>query len=233
MTSIRAVRVVAAAVVAAIAAWSSYWHMVHVALRYGERSEVAYVLPLSVDGVLTVAAIVMSEDRRAGEPVRLIAKVAFLVGLSASITANVAAAQPTLGGRLIAAWPAVALLLIVEMLVFIRSDLRSAADVVPSPPEDPPEVPPEPPHKFHPEPHHKFHPEPHRKVHKEPNGTSAARPRRRPTSITRRLVEDILAAEPDLTREELAARIGISTRRLRSVLSPQEVGDKDSPPSDL
>jgi len=48
--------------VAVIAAWSSYWHMVTVALRYGERFEVAYVLPLSVDGVLTVAAIMMAEE---------------------------------------------------------------------------------------------------------------------------------------------------------------------------
>jgi hypothetical protein len=75
-----------------------------------------------VDGVLTVAAIVMAEDRRAHRPVRRIAKAAFLVGLCASIAANVAGAQPTLGGRLIAAWPAVALLLIVEML---SSSLRA------------------------------------------------------------------------------------------------------------
>jgi hypothetical protein len=78
MSSTRLVRILSAAIVAAIAAWSSYWHMVHVALRYGERSEVAYVLPLSVDGVLTVSAIVMAEDRRAHRPVRLIAKAAFL-----------------------------------------------------------------------------------------------------------------------------------------------------------
>src|SRR5689334_14130578 len=55
-------------------------------------------------------------------PVRLIAKVAFLAGLCASIAANVAGAQPTLGGRLIAAWPALTLLLIVEMLLYPSPD---------------------------------------------------------------------------------------------------------------
>ena len=39
--------------------------MVHVALRYGERPEVAYVLPISVDGMLLVASTVMVDDNRA------------------------------------------------------------------------------------------------------------------------------------------------------------------------
>jgi hypothetical protein len=223
---IRVVRVLSAVVVASIAAWSSYWHMVHVALRYGERSEVAYVLPLSVDGVLTVAAVVMAEDRRAHQSVRPVAKVAFLIGLSASIAANVAAAQPTLGGRLIAAWPAVALLLIVEMLVFTRPeaeprltgerppDVRpvertpaAEASAVSPGADSTSEVPP----KFQAEPHRNDRPEPHR--------TTGTTRRRRPTSHTRRLAAEIIAAEPDVTRDEIAARIGISSRRLRTVLA--------------
>src|SRR5947208_1457815 len=41
---IRVARNVAAGAVAAIAAWSSYSHMVHVALGYHERPQVAYAL---------------------------------------------------------------------------------------------------------------------------------------------------------------------------------------------
>ena len=53
LTGIRLVRIVSAAVVAAIPAWSSYWRMVHVALHYGERREVAYVLGAAVSCGLT------------------------------------------------------------------------------------------------------------------------------------------------------------------------------------
>ncbi|PWU47819.1 hypothetical protein DLJ46_13530 [Micromonospora globispora] len=56
--------------VASIAAWSSWRHMVHVALKFGDRPEVAYVLPISVDGMLIVASTAMLDDKRAGRPVR-------------------------------------------------------------------------------------------------------------------------------------------------------------------
>ena len=42
---------------------------------------------------------------------------------------------------------------------------------------------------------------------------------RRPTAITRRMAHTILAAEPQLSRTELASRLGVSTRRLREVLT--------------
>jgi hypothetical protein len=80
--------------VAAIAAWSSWSHMVHVALRYGERPEVAYVLPLSVDGMLVVASAAMVEGKRAQRPVRWSARLAFLAGVTASVAANIVAAHP-------------------------------------------------------------------------------------------------------------------------------------------
>jgi hypothetical protein len=56
-----AARVGAAAVVAAIAAWVSYWHMAAVASRYGETSASPYLLPLSVDGLVVVASICLVE----------------------------------------------------------------------------------------------------------------------------------------------------------------------------
>jgi len=204
-----------AGVVALITAWSSYWHMVTVALRYGERSEVAYVLPLSVDGVLTVAAIVMADDRREQRPVRPVAKVAFVAGLAASVAANVAAAHPSLGGRLIAAWPAIALLLIVEMLVYVRPDAATPAQpgeasgedrLVPDRPADVPR----------PRTQQTAWPRPDAGAVPE---HAAGRSRRRPAVVTRQLAASIMAAEPDLTREQVAARIGISARRLRAVLT--------------
>ncbi|MGC4895447.1 DUF2637 domain-containing protein [Micromonospora sp. DT31] len=109
-------RTISTAAVASIAAWSSWSHMVHVALTFGERPEVALVLPISVDGMLIVASTAMVEDKRAARPVRWSARIAFTAGVAASVGANIAAAHPSLGARVVAAWPAVALLLVVEML---------------------------------------------------------------------------------------------------------------------
>lgn len=75
-----AVRMLAAAPIAAIAAWVSYWHMVGVAARYGEtEAAAAYLLPLSVDGLVVVASVSLVEitgrlraaatSHVAGEPV--------------------------------------------------------------------------------------------------------------------------------------------------------------------
>lgn len=113
---IRAARNLSAGAVAAIAAWSSYSHMVHVALLYGERPEVAYALPCSVDGMLVVSTIIMVDDKRGANRVRPMARLAFAAGVIASIAANIAAAHPTIGARIVDAWPALALLLVVEML---------------------------------------------------------------------------------------------------------------------
>ncbi|SCE71609.1 Protein of unknown function [Micromonospora haikouensis] len=56
-----AVRLGATAVIAGIAAWVSYWHMVGVAVRYGEADSSAYLLPFSVDGLIVVASISLVE----------------------------------------------------------------------------------------------------------------------------------------------------------------------------
>jgi hypothetical protein len=96
-------------------------------LYFGERPEVAYVLPISVDGMLIVASTAMVDDKRAGREVRWSARIAFAAGVGASVGANIAAAQPTIGARIVAAWPAVALLLVVEMLSRVRSPARDQA----------------------------------------------------------------------------------------------------------
>ena len=56
-----AVRIIATALIAGIAAWVSYWHMAGVAARYGETGASAYLLPLSVDGLIVVASVCLVE----------------------------------------------------------------------------------------------------------------------------------------------------------------------------
>jgi len=105
-----------AAIVAGIAGYASYWHQVSVTTLAGERAELAHIIPFSVDGMLVVASIVMVDDRQSGRKPRTSARLFFALGIVASVAANVASAHPTWLGRLVAAWPAIALLAVVEML---------------------------------------------------------------------------------------------------------------------
>lgn len=54
-------RLLATATIAGIAAWVSYWHMVGVALRYGENAGSAHLIPLTVDGLVVVAWVSLVE----------------------------------------------------------------------------------------------------------------------------------------------------------------------------
>jgi hypothetical protein len=56
-----AARMSATATIAGIAAWISYWHMAAVVARYGDHGTGAYLLPLSVDGLILVASVSLIE----------------------------------------------------------------------------------------------------------------------------------------------------------------------------
>ena len=113
---VRRVTTLAVVLVAGVAAVASYEHMRALAVLAGEgwRSR---LLPVSVDGLAVAASMTMLVRRRAGLPAGGLAWVALLLGLGASLAANVAAADPTVAGRLVAAWPPVALLLAYELLM--------------------------------------------------------------------------------------------------------------------
>jgi hypothetical protein len=113
---VRRLTALAVVVVAAVAAAASYSHMRRLAVDAGE-GEIAFLLPLSVDGLVVAASMSLLVRRRAGHPPGGLAWCALLLGVGASLAANVAAAEPTLVGRLVAAWPPLALLLAYELLM--------------------------------------------------------------------------------------------------------------------
>src|SRR5918996_5727908 len=76
----------------------------------------AWALPISVDGMMLAAGRSILRRRRAGIRARFLSWFGFTLGFVASVAANVAAAHPTLVGRLIAAWPPVALFIAYETL---------------------------------------------------------------------------------------------------------------------
>jgi hypothetical protein len=110
-------------VVALVAAAASYEHQRSLAVLAGE-GDLAYVLPISVDGMMLATSRSILRRRRSGIPVPFLSWFGFALGFVASVAANVAAADPTLVGRLLAAWPPVALFIAYETLAADHGEFR-------------------------------------------------------------------------------------------------------------
>jgi DNA-binding transcriptional ArsR family regulator len=95
----------------------------------GQSPLLATLLPLSVDGLLLVATIALGDGRRH----RGSAWLAFFVGVAASLAANVLATPGGALARVVSAWPAVALLLTVEVLARSGKAAPVAAPVASAP----------------------------------------------------------------------------------------------------
>ncbi|MCA1654940.1 MAG: DUF2637 domain-containing protein [Pseudonocardiaceae bacterium] len=117
--AVRTVTVAAVLLVAAVAAVVSYAHMQHVAERAGEAWR-SWLIPLSIDGLVVAASMVLLTRRRAGLPGGWLAWWALLGGVGASLAANVAAAEPDVTARVVAAWPALAFAVGIELLLSQR-----------------------------------------------------------------------------------------------------------------
>ena len=186
------------------------------AVRYGEHPAVAYALPWSIDGLMVVATAAMIEDQRNNRRPRWSARVAFVFGVVASLGANIASAHPSWTARIVAAVPAVALLLAIEVLTRSGNAASPPATAhsenldVPGEPDAPVPV----------------VPEPTADVVTLPLGGLGETPeqpsnvkRRRPAAETKRLAEQLATDDPSLTKEQIAERLNISVRRLRVVLN--------------
>jgi hypothetical protein len=114
--------------VATVAAVASYEHMRALAHLAGEGWR-SWLLPISVDGLAVAASMTMLVRRRAGQRAGALPWFALLLGLGASLAANVAAADPTVVGRLVAAWPPVGLLLSYELLLQQTNGVRGGPGV--------------------------------------------------------------------------------------------------------
>ncbi|WP_232422878.1 DUF2637 domain-containing protein [Cellulosimicrobium cellulans] len=117
-------------VVAITAAVISFTHVQHLAQEAGETDLAALLLPLSVDGAIAApAAVILAESKAKRRPPRL-AWVMLILGLIASLGANIASAEPTLTARLIAAWPPIALALGIEVIAAVSRRAREDREAV-------------------------------------------------------------------------------------------------------
>jgi hypothetical protein len=105
------------ALLALIAGTVSYLHMHALVALHGQPGWVAALTPLSVDGMIVAASMTLLADSRSGGRGGLLPWALLAVGSVASLTANVAVAEPTATGRIIAASPSFALIGSYELLM--------------------------------------------------------------------------------------------------------------------
>src|SRR5262249_44107354 len=84
--------------------------------RPGQPGWVAALTPLSVDGMIVAASTTLLADSRSDRNGGMLPWALLVAGSIASLAANVAVAEPTLIGRVIAAWPSSALTASYELL---------------------------------------------------------------------------------------------------------------------
>ncbi|MET8062574.1 DUF2637 domain-containing protein [Micromonospora sp. NPDC005686] len=200
--------------VTVIAAVASYDHMRELAERAGQPPLLASLLPLSVDGMILVATLALGDGRRS----RWSAWLAFVLGVAASLAANVIVAPPDATARVVSAWPAVALLLTVEVLARSgRAPELAEAVTLPPPAVEAPTPAPRPRPPVVP-------PGARTLPLVAAVGTPPAAPdpaAAPPTTAVR--VAAVLAETPDATPAQVAARLGVSERTARRYLPADKV----------
>jgi hypothetical protein len=132
----KVIRAAMSAVVVAVAGFAavvSYSHIYGLGRAHGQDGTAARLLPLSVDGLIVAASLVLLHEARNGRGAPGLARVMLWLGIAATVGANVASgARFGVLGAVISAWPAVAFIGAVEMAMTLVRRTRGpqrAADV--------------------------------------------------------------------------------------------------------
>jgi Protein of unknown function (DUF2637) len=173
--------------VAAIAAVVSYMHVATLALQFGQEPLAAYLLPLSIDGMVATSSLVLLRSARAGVSAPWLARTGLVLAVMATLAANVASGLPHgWPGALLAGWPAVAFVISAETAIAMSR--RRVAKVATERAEDT----------------------------ATPGTHARPRVARRPVATdTEAAIRATLATRPDITNAGLAEATGVSTRTAR------------------
>ena len=124
MSGDRVIRFATAAVVCAVAAFAavvSYSHIYGLGRAHGQDGVAARLLPLSVDGLILAASLVLLHEARNDRDAPRLTRLMLWLGIAATIGANIAyGAGYGLLGALISAWPAVAFIGAIEIATQVR-----------------------------------------------------------------------------------------------------------------
>lgn len=111
--------------VASIAAVISYGHIYSLGRRNGYDLLSAGLLPLSVDGLILAASLVLLFAARAKLPTIVLARFTLWLGIAATVAANVAYGLPYGPvGAITSAWPALSFVLTVETVMQLGKSKR-------------------------------------------------------------------------------------------------------------
>lgn len=123
--------VAAVAGIAGVAGWVSYEHALAVVRAHGESGAVAAAYPVTIDGLIYSASMVLLDTARRDVRAPALARWVLAVGIGATLVANVAAGiRFGVMGAVVAAWPALALVGSYELLMtIIRREAVPARDV--------------------------------------------------------------------------------------------------------
>jgi hypothetical protein len=126
----------AAAAVILFAAIVSYSHIHGLATGHREDSVQAHLLPLSIDGVIAEASLVLLFAARHKLDAPKLARVMLWTGIVATLAANAVVALPPSWispvanvtiGAVLSAWPAAAFIASVELVMLLVRDVRAVA----------------------------------------------------------------------------------------------------------
>jgi Protein of unknown function (DUF2637) len=109
--------------VAAVAAVASYERAYTLVRAHGEAGWTGRLVPLTVDGLIYASSMVMLDSARRNAPVLALARWLLVLGIVATLAANVAHG---LIGAAVAAWPAVALVGSYELLMMVIRSSQAA-----------------------------------------------------------------------------------------------------------
>lgn len=115
-----------------VAAVVSFRHALEVVQDHGETRDTAMLYPLTIDGLVFASSMVLLDSARRGEKAPALAKWTLGIGIGATVAVNVLhGIAHGFVGAVIAAWPALALVLAVELLMgLIRRGRQTAVDPV-------------------------------------------------------------------------------------------------------
>lgn len=122
---IRGSAIAAVSLLALVAGAVSYRHSLQVVSQHGEAGLVGYAYPLTIDGLIYVSSMVLLDRARRGYGGHPLAYSALVLGIAATLAANIAAGLSYgVVGAIVAAWPAPALVISYELLMLV---IRSGA----------------------------------------------------------------------------------------------------------
>ena len=211
--------------VATIAAVVSFVHIEHLAVTHGQAELAADLLPLSIDGTVAAASMVMLRAARAGLGTPRLARFMLGLAVTATLAANVGYGLPYgMAGALLSGWPAVAFIGCAEMAIGMVRKVTGHGNGLEAPCDRPA-------------------PQGIAALNGRPSAAVADRPARRSRAAAngghgRRSRADIEAAalavlsgQPGVSGTELGRAVGISERtgrRLLAQLSATGIGGQHS-----